>query len=147
MMGKIIFLKYQRDWIKNPNQFAIGEKSRRIGLTFSEAYRVTGDLSTNKVKNGKVWFSSADLSASEEFIDYVGYFARYLNAAAKYVGEVVIDKEDDIRLIVYVSATATNVMQSLQIQHAFVLKAAMLFSMNLLITRTRKKCSRLPNLL
>jgi len=96
MMGKIIFLKYQRDWIKNPNQFAIGEKSRRIGLTFSEAYRVTGDLSTNKVKNGKVWFSSADLSASEEFIDYVGFFARYLNTAAKYVGEVVIDKEDDI---------------------------------------------------
>jgi len=95
-MAKITFLPYQKLWIKNPSQFAIGEKSRRIGLTYAEAYRVASDLSTKNVKNNKVWFSSADLSAAEEFIDYVGFFARYLNIAAKYVGEVIIDKEDEI---------------------------------------------------
>lgn len=90
------FLKYQRDWINNPSQFAIAEKSRRIGITYAESYRVTRDLAIRKVKNNKVWFSSADLSASEEFIDYVGFWARFLNTAAEYVGEVVIDKDDDI---------------------------------------------------
>ncbi|NJD22855.1 MAG: hypothetical protein FIA82_09345 [Melioribacter sp.] len=95
-MPKIKWLPYQSKWILNPVQFALAEKSRRIGITYAEAYRVTRDLSTKNVKNNKVWFSSADLSASEEFIDYVGFFARYLNAAAKYIGEVVIDKEDEI---------------------------------------------------
>ena len=95
-MSKIKFLNYQKRWITNESQFAICEKSRRVGITYAEAYRVTRDLSTKNVKNNKVWFSSADLSASEEFIDYVGFFAKYLQTAAKYVGEVVIDKDDDI---------------------------------------------------
>ncbi|MBX3008629.1 MAG: terminase family protein [Melioribacteraceae bacterium] len=95
-MAKIAFLPYQKKWITNPAQFAICEKSRRVGITYAEAYRVTRDLSTKNVKNNKVWFSSADLSASEEFIDYVGFFANYLNIASKYLGEVVIDKEDDV---------------------------------------------------
>jgi len=95
-MTKINFLPYQQKWITNPNRFAICEKSRRIGITYAEAYRVTRDLATKKVKNNKVWFSSADLSAAEEFIDYVGFFAKFLNIAAKYVGVVIINKEDDI---------------------------------------------------
>lgn len=90
------FLKYQANWINNTSQFALCEKSRRVGITYAESYRVTRDLATKHVKNNKVWFSSADLSAAEEFIDYVGYWAKYLNTAAKYVGEVVIDKDDDI---------------------------------------------------
>ena len=95
-MAIVNFLPYQKRWIENPAQFSIAEKSRRIGLTYSEAYRVTRDLSTKQVKNNKVWFSSADLSASEEFIDYVGFFARMLNTAAEYIGEVVIEKDDDV---------------------------------------------------
>jgi len=95
-MAKLKFLKYQSTWIKNESQFALCEKSRRVGITYAEAYRVTRDLASKNVKNNKVWFSSADLSAAEEFIDYVGFFAKFLNIAAKYVGEVVIDKDDDI---------------------------------------------------
>ncbi|MBI1936672.1 MAG: hypothetical protein HYS25_00965 [Ignavibacteriales bacterium] len=95
-MAKITFLPYQKKWITNSAQFALCEKSRRVGITYAEAYRVTRDLSTKNVKNNKVWFSSADLSASEEFIDYVGFFAKYLKTAAKYIGEVIIDKDDDI---------------------------------------------------
>jgi phage FluMu gp28-like protein len=90
------FLNYQRDWINNESQFAIAEKSRRIGITYAEAYRVTRDLAAKRIKNNKVWFSSADLSAAEEFIDYVGFWAKFLNTAAKYVGEVVIDKDEEI---------------------------------------------------
>lgn len=90
------FLKYQSEWINNPSPFALAEKSRRVGITYAECYRITRDLATKKVKNNKTWFSSADLSASEEAVDYVGFWARMLNTAAKYVGEVVIDKDDDI---------------------------------------------------
>lgn len=90
------FLKYQSAWINNPSQFAIAEKSRRIGITYAESYRVTRDLALKKVKNNKVWFSSADLSASEEFIDYVAFWAKFLQTAAEYVGEVVIDRDDDV---------------------------------------------------
>ncbi|GJQ50791.1 MAG: hypothetical protein HKUEN01_31770 [Candidatus Kuenenia stuttgartiensis] len=96
-MAKIFkFLNYQREWINNPSQFAIAEKSRRIGITYAECYRATRDLAKKNVKNNKVWFSSADLSAAEEAVDYVGFWAKFLNTAAQYVGEVVIDKDDDI---------------------------------------------------
>lgn len=95
-MSKVKFLKYQANWINNTSQFGLCEKSRRVGITYAESYRCTRDLATKNVKNNKVWFSSADLSAAEEFIDYVGFWAKYLNTAAKYVGEVVIDKDDDI---------------------------------------------------
>jgi len=95
-MPKITFLPYQKKWITEQSQFVICEKSRRVGITYAEAYRVTRDLATKNIRNNKVWFSSADLSAAEEFIDYVAFFAKYLNTAAKYIGEVVIDKDDDI---------------------------------------------------
>lgn len=108
------FLNYQRSWINNPSQFAIAEKSRRIGITYAESYRVTRDLALRKVKNNKVWFSSADLSASEEFIDYVGFWAKFLNTAAEYVGEVVIDRDDDITAhrVRFANGTECNAISS-----------------------------------
>ncbi len=96
MAKKLKFLPYQQDWIKYPGRFALAEKSRRTGITYAEAYRMTRKHATKKVKGGKSWFTSADLSAAEEYIDYVGWFAKYLNTAAEYVGEVLIDKDDDI---------------------------------------------------
>lgn len=95
-MAKIKFLPYQKEWIEFQGRFGLGEKSRRVGLTYAEAYRMTRKHATGKVKGKKSWFTSADLSAAEEYIDYVGFFAKYLNTAAKYIGEVVIDKDDDV---------------------------------------------------
>lgn len=95
-MAKLKFLQYQKEWITFPGRFGLAEKSRRTGLTYAEAYRMTRKHATGRVKGNKSWFTSADLSAAEEYIDYVGFFAKYLNTAAKYVGEVVINKEDDI---------------------------------------------------
>lgn len=113
-MAKVKFLKYQADWIKSNTQFALCEKSRRVGITYAESYRVTRDLASKSVKNNKVWFSSADLSAAEEFIDYVGFWAQYLNTAAKYVGEVVIDKDDDITAhrVSFANGTECNAISS-----------------------------------
>lgn len=96
MASKLKFLPFQKDFINDENQFIIYEKSRRIGITFAAGYKSTRDIAKRNVKGNKVWFSSADLTVSEEFIDYVQFFSRYLGAAAEYVGEILIDKESDM---------------------------------------------------
>jgi phage FluMu gp28-like protein len=90
------FFPYQWKWIDNPNRKALGEKSRRVGLTYAESYRCTRDSLSGNVIKGKTWFSSADLSASEEFIDYIRFWSEYFGAVAKFADQVVIDKENDI---------------------------------------------------
>ncbi len=95
-MQKLKFLKFQADFINDENRFIIYEKSRRIGITFAAAYKATRDIAKKNVVGNKVWFSSADITVAEEFIDYVRFFARYINAAAEYLGEVLIDKEKDL---------------------------------------------------
>ncbi len=95
-MPKLKFLPYQKEWINYDGRFALSEKSRRTGITYAEAYRMTRRHAANLVKGKKSWFSSADISAGEEYIDYVEYFAKALDIGAKYVGEVVIDKDDDV---------------------------------------------------
>ncbi len=95
-MDKKYFFGYQKDWINDPARFSIVEKSRRTGITYGESYRTVRDSASDNVKNKKTWFSSADLSAAEEFIDYVGWWAKILNTAAKHIGEVLIDKDQDI---------------------------------------------------
>jgi phage FluMu gp28-like protein len=96
MAQKLKFLPYQRKYVKFVGRFALVEKSRRTGLTYAEAYRMTRRHASGIVKSGKSWFTSADLSAAEEYIDYVAFFSKYLNIASEYVGEVVISKEDDV---------------------------------------------------
>lgn len=96
MSQKLQFLPLQSAFINDNNQFIIYEKGRRIGITFAAAYKATSDIAKRKVKGNKVWFSSADLTVSEEFIDNVQFFARYIGAAAEYVGEILIDKESDM---------------------------------------------------
>lgn len=115
---KPYFLKYQVDWINDPALSLLGEKSRRVGITYAEAYRSVRDSIRGNVKNNKTWFSSADLSASEEYIDYVSFFARgfkqSLNSAYKDLGTVIIDKDNDVtaRRITFANGTEINAISS-----------------------------------
>jgi len=96
MPAKLKFLPFQKEFINDQNQFIVYEKSRRIGITYASAFKATRDIAKRNVKGNKVWFSSADLTVSEEFIDYIQFFARYVGAAAEYVGEILVDKESDM---------------------------------------------------
>jgi len=96
MAKKLKFLPLQRKFINDQNQFITYEKARRIGITFAAGYKSTRDIARRNVKGNKVWFGSADLTVSEEFIDYVQFFSRYIGAAAEYVGEILVDKETDM---------------------------------------------------
>lgn len=88
------FLPNQWKWIRDEAYSKLCEKSRRVGITYAESYAQT--VSAAKGEYPKYWFSSADLSASEEFIDYVLFWSKFLDVVARDAGEVVINKDDDI---------------------------------------------------
>jgi phage FluMu gp28-like protein len=96
---KSYFLPYQIDWIKDPSRFKIWEKSRRIGATYAQSYEDVLDAARDE-NPMDVWFTSADESAAKEYILYCGQWARLFHLAAEDLGEIVLDKQNDIKALV-----------------------------------------------
>lgn len=87
------FLPYQVRWITEGAPFALGEKSRRIGWTYASSYRAV----ERRVKLGtNLYFSSADLTAAKEFVDYCDRWARVANVAAQETIETNVIEDKDI---------------------------------------------------
>lgn len=96
---KSYFLPYQLKWIRDAARFKLWEKSRRIGATYAESYEDVKDAA--RADNPlDVWFTSADESAAKEYIRYCGQWARLFDIAAEDLGEVVIDRDNDIKALV-----------------------------------------------
>lgn len=97
------WLKYQKDWLKDGTLIKFAEKGRREGFTYVQSYEDVRDCVTKKYfrKNRplKIWFTSADLSASKEYIDYCKEWATFFNEVAKDLGEVLIDEDKDIKAL------------------------------------------------
>lgn len=95
------WLQYQKDWLNDDILIKFAEKGRREGFTYVQSYEDVRDSVTQKYfrKNRplKVWFTSADLSAAKEYIDYCKEWASFFNSVAKDMGEVLIDEEKDIK--------------------------------------------------
>lgn len=95
------WLEYQKDWLNDETLIKFAEKGRREGFTYVQSYEDVRDCVTQKYfrKNRplKIWFTSADLSASKEYIDYCKEWANFFNQVAKDLGEVLIDEEKDIK--------------------------------------------------
>ncbi len=86
------FLPYQLEWINDPSPLSLGEKSRRIGWTYASSFRAV----ERRVKNlSNLYFSSADQTASREFIDYCKTWCRVFNAVAQESTEEVIDEANN----------------------------------------------------
>jgi len=92
---KKYFLQYQIDWLKDESPIKIWEKSRRIGASYVQSYEDVRDCVKKKVT--AVWFSSADESAAKEYILYAEKWTKLFNAAAKYLGEIVLDDAKNIK--------------------------------------------------
>jgi len=73
-------LPYQRDFINDPAQILFFSASRRIGKTFSSAFKSV-DRCIEK-KNHRVWYSGADEEGGEDFIDECKYWVTFFNASA-----------------------------------------------------------------
>ena len=101
------FLPYQVRWLNDNSKVKIWEKSRRIGATYVQSYEDVRDCVKKKVPS--VWFSSADESAAREYIDYCEKWVNLFNVAAKHLGEVVLDKEKDIKAFVIEFANGTKI--------------------------------------
>lgn len=107
------WLKYQKDWLADKSLIKFAEKGRREGFTYVQSYEDVRDCVTQKYfrKNRplKVWFTSADLSAAKEYIDYCKEWANFFNEVAKDLGEVIIDTEKDIKAYCLVFANGAKI--------------------------------------
>ena len=90
------FLPYQQDWLRDESRFKILEKSRRIGGTYAQSYEDVRDL-LQKKDIPKVFFSSADLTAAAEYIDYCGKWAKAFKVISEPRGLELLDEEKDIK--------------------------------------------------
>jgi len=93
------FLPYQARWLNDISRIKVWEKSRRIGATWTQSYE---DVSDCIAKPGlQVWFSSADLTAAMEYIDYAEDWAKlHQRVSVKVLGEQVIDEKKGVKALV-----------------------------------------------
>jgi phage FluMu gp28-like protein len=83
---------YQLNWLRDIAPLAIGEKSRRIGWTWTQALGAVLDRVEGR---SNYYHSSADRTASVEFIDDCRGWAEVVNAVAAVTEETqVIDDEE-----------------------------------------------------
>ncbi|MDR1756080.1 MAG: terminase family protein [Culturomica sp.] len=78
---KFGFLPYQIAWLEDTSQIKLYEKSRRIGLTYAQAFEDVLDAAIFGKFN--VWFSSNNTTNAREYIDYCKKYASALNAVIK----------------------------------------------------------------
>jgi phage FluMu gp28-like protein len=88
---------FQKRWLDDTSPLAIGEKSRRIGWTWSHALgavlgRIQGE--------SNYYHSSADQTASVEFIDYCGQWASMINEVANVTEEKQVIDDSEISSLV-----------------------------------------------
>lgn len=80
-----LFLPYQRRWLQDKSPVKIFEKSRRIGGTWVQSFEDVTDCIDQP--GLKVYFSSADLTAASEYIDYCEDWIRKLNTMAGLIAD------------------------------------------------------------
>ena len=87
-----ILLAYQADWILDNSRLKIAEKSRQIGWTWSEAYRI---VRTESAADARLdhWISSRDEIQARLFLEDCKAFAELLHIGAKDLGQMVIDDQ------------------------------------------------------
>ena len=97
--GEKLLLPYQARWLEDRSPLKIGEKSRRVGLTWAEAAdavikaaRATGGSHHYYLGTGK--------EMAKEFIDAAAQWAVAFNHAASEIQEEVL-REDDRDILVY----------------------------------------------
>lgn len=90
-----LFLPYQQDWAADQAQVKVIEKSRRIGLSWSEAGDDT--LYAASETGDDVWYIGYNKDMAEEFINDCAFWARQYDLAAGAVEEeVFVDEDKDI---------------------------------------------------
>ena len=92
-----ILLPYQRRWLADQSQVKVSEKSRRIGITWTEA----ADRALGAATGGRAgidgWYIGYNKDMALEFVEAAARWARRFNRAAEAVEEIVLaDERADI---------------------------------------------------
>ena len=88
-----ILLPYQRRWLADQSQVKVSEKSRRIGITWTEA----ADRALGAATSGRAgidgWYIGYNKDMALEFIEAAARWAKRFNRAAAAIEEIVLDDE------------------------------------------------------
>ena len=84
-MKEALFLKYQRDWRRDKATLKVCEKSRRIGISWTEA----GDsvLYSAKATGGDTLYIGYNKEMTLEFMNDCRFFSHIFNIAAQDMEE------------------------------------------------------------
>lgn len=86
-----LLLPYQTAWVQNRTPLKAYRKSRRIGISWAEAYAAVMHAAED---GGNIRYLSFRKDITRQFIDDCAYWVRLVNAAAGEVGEHVVRDED-----------------------------------------------------
>lgn len=87
-----IFLPYQREWLADDSVVKISDKSRQIGLSWTEAFDAA--YRASRSENGMdSWIIHLNEDSAREWVGDVAFWAKFLNAAAGEVEEVAVEEE------------------------------------------------------
>src|SRR5271157_3944746 len=86
---KDVLLPYQIRWMADESPIKVGEKSRRIGLTWTEA--AASALAAAASKGMDTWYLGYNQDMAREFVETAGAWARQFDKAAKGIEEIAID--------------------------------------------------------
>ena len=103
-------LPYQRKWILDNHILKLMEKSRRIGISYSTAYRVDRKHAGQDQRND-TWVSSRDEPSARLFIQDCKLFTKILDIGAEDMGQKLIEKEK-LYSIKFANGTEVNSLAS-----------------------------------
>lgn len=91
-----ILLPYQHRWVADPAQVKVCEKSRRVGITWTEAADCA--LSASSRSGMDTWYIGYNREMALEFVETAAKWARRFNRAAQAVEEIAVaDESRDIQ--------------------------------------------------
>ncbi|MBB2778287.1 UNVERIFIED_ORG: phage FluMu gp28-like protein [Comamonas terrigena] len=91
-LSQAIFMAYQVKWVEDQSSVKIMEKSRRIGLSYSEA--ADDVLYAASAEGANVYYISYNKEMTQGFIQDCATWAKAFNAAASQIEESVLEEED-----------------------------------------------------
>ena len=107
-----VLIACQTDWVLDTARLKLGEKSRQIGWTWSEAYSIVRAKSQADAQLDH-WISSRDDIQARLFLEDCKSFANILNIGAKDLGQQVIDKDGNTAFILaFANALRAHSMSS-----------------------------------
>jgi phage FluMu gp28-like protein len=86
-----VLLPYQIRWLADESPIKVAEKSRRIGLTWTEA--AASALAASASKGMDTWYLGYNRDMALEFVETAAAWSRQFNKAAREIEEIAIDDE------------------------------------------------------